>query len=231
MKKTLKTLILITIITILLILVNSMEVQAALQANPNTHYKKLDVAPNWMTNFRKMEEAGGVMGLSEELNDDLTSKTSNGIDVHMMRATEYGAIAILSASGYGNSQTLQNSTIKTTTGNNTGVYFSGSSWEYVAGGLSGSIFSGVNSRYYDAYTEAQTSAKIGDALGNATTTNSGCARWHTSSESGWVNKDFPYFWRDNGGLFSFNPNYEYWIHYYGFDSVSGRGVAVCGQGL
>lgn len=38
------------------------------------------------------------MGLDETFNADLTSKESNNIDVHMMRSTEYGAIAILSAS-------------------------------------------------------------------------------------------------------------------------------------
>ena len=59
-----------------------------------------------------------------------------------MRSTEYGAIAILSASGYGNPQTLQNSAVKTTTGNKTGVYFTGNNWEWVAGGVNGSIFGG-----------------------------------------------------------------------------------------
>ena len=63
----------------------------------------------------------------------------------MMRSTEYGAIAILSASGYGNPQTLQNSAVKTTTGNKTGVYFTGNNWEWVAGGVNGRIFGGVRS--------------------------------------------------------------------------------------
>ncbi len=34
----------------------------------------------------------------------------NGIDVHMMLPTEYGAVAILSASGYGNSGKLRDET-------------------------------------------------------------------------------------------------------------------------
>ena len=84
------------------------QVKAALQANPNTQYKKKDSATNWISNFRKMETAGGAMGLKETLNTDLTSSSgSNGIDVHMMRTTEYGAIAILSASGYGNQVMLK----------------------------------------------------------------------------------------------------------------------------
>ena len=200
-------------------------VKASLQANPNTHNTKGDYATNWMSNIRSMEKSGEAMGLSETLNSDLTaSSDSNGIDVHMMKSTEYGAIAILSASGYGNPQKLQNSTEKTTTGNKTGVYFSGANWEWVAGGLQGSIFGGVNSKYYDSYTGAQASAKVGDALGTSGTTNPGCAGWHSASYAGWVNGSSPYFKRDNGGLFSFNN-----------DGANGsylaRGVAVCGAGL
>ena len=200
-------------------------VKASLQANPNTHNTKGDYATNWMSNIRSMEKSGEAMGLSETLNSDLTaSSDSNGIDVHMMKSTEYGAIAILSASGYGNPQKLQNSTEKTTTGNKTGVYFSGANWEWVAGGLQGSIFGGVNSKYYDSYTGAQASAKVGDALGTSGTTNPGCAGWHSASYANWVNGSYPYFVRDNGGLFSFGSSNA---------SSSGlaRGVAVCGAGL
>ena len=122
--KKLKLFITILIITFILLLINSINVQATLQANPNTHNKKADSLGNWLTNFRKMEEANGAMGLKETLNSDLTaSSESNNIDVHMMKSTEYGAIAILSASGYGNPEILQNSEIKTTTGNKTRSIF------------------------------------------------------------------------------------------------------------
>ena len=122
--KKLKLFITILIITFILLLINSINVQATLQANPNTHYKKEDSLGNWLINFRKMEEANGAMGLKETVNSDLTaSSESNNIDVHMMKSTEYGAIAILSASGYGNLEILQNSEIKTTTGNKTRSIF------------------------------------------------------------------------------------------------------------
>ena len=200
-------------------------VKASLQANPNTHNKKADGPTNWMSNIRSMEKSGEAMGLSETFNSDLTSSSdSNGIDVHMMKSTEYGAIAILSASGYGNPQKLQNSTEKTTTGNKTGVYFSGANWEWVAGGLQGSIFGGVNSKYYDSYTGAQASAKVGDALGTSGTTNPGCAGWHSASGAYWVDGSYPYFLRDDGGLFSFNGSDARY-------SILARGVAVCGAGL
>ena len=221
MKKT-KLILATLIIMLATILLNTMEVQATLQANLNTHYKKTDIPDNWMTNFRKMEETGGAMGLSETLNEDLTpSSKSNNIDVHMMRTTEYGAIAILSASGYGNSKTLQNSEIKTTTGNKTGVYLSGGNWEFNAGGLENRIFSGVNKKYYDTYTSARNSARVGDALGERT--NNGCQGWHSASNSGWVFGSHPFFIRVDGGVFSFDC--------YTGGAYGGRGVAVVGAGL
>ena len=201
-------------------------VKAALQSNPNTQYKTNYNPTTWMTQIRQIETSGNAMGLSETLDTTslIATSESNGIDVHMMKSTEYGAIAILSASGYGNPQTLQSSSVKTTTGNKTGIYFSGSNWEWVAGGLEGSIFSGVNSRYFDTYSGGQASARIGDALGSASTTNPGCAGWHSASYSSWVYSSYPYFKRGGGGLFSFSVDSA-------GSSYCARGVAVVGAGL
>ena len=223
-EKTKIKLISLVVLLAVMVLLPVGNVKASLQANPNTHYKKVDTIENWMVNIRNMEKSGEAMGLSETFNPDYTSTSSNGIDVHMMKSTEYGAIAILSASGYGNPQKLQNSTEKTTTGNKTGVYFSGANWEWVAGGLQGSIFGGVNSKYYDSYTGSQASAKVGDALGTSGTTNPGCAGWHSASYAYWVDGSNPYFVRDYGGLFSFYYDNAYY-------SYLARGVAVCGAGL
>ena len=223
MKKTKLILATLTIMFVAL-LCSTVEAQAALQANSDTHYnsnnKKTPL--DWMSGFRQMEEKGGGMGLSETLSGDLTSTSgSNSIDVHMMRATEYGAIAILSASGYGNPS--NNKTLTTTTGNKTGIYFSGSNWEFVAGGLENNIFSGKNKKYYDTYKNGdRSSARVGDALGE--TTNNGCQGWHSASSSNWVTSSYPYFVRGNGGLFSFDNcsgSVTFW----------GRGVAVVGAGL
>lgn len=224
MKKT-KLIITTLIIMLAIILLNTIEVNATLQANPTTHYVKTNIksAEKWMSGFRQMEEKDGGMGLSETLNEDLTaSSKSNNIDVHMMRSTEYGAIAILSASGYGNSQTLQASTIKTTTGNKTGIYFSDSNYEWVAGGLENTIFFGTNKKYYDTYTTDRSSARVGDALGERT--NNGCRGWHSANDDGWVNLSHECFRRVKGGIFSFDADgksYNKWS----------RGVAVCGNDL
>ena len=198
------------------------QVKAALQANPNTQYIKKATPENWMKGFRQMETTGGAMGLNETLKGDLTSESSNGIDVHMMRTTEYGAIAILSASGYGNPSNDQ--AITSTTGNETGIILNTTKdWEWTAGGLQGSIFSGVNNRYFDTYTSSPASARAGDALGSSTTTNSGAAGWHSASRSYWVGSSYPYFLRGSGGIFSFDRGSS--------DGYYGRGVVVCGAGL
>ena len=224
--KTLKQILATTILATTILVTNAGISKAALQANQNTQYTKKDVPVNWMKAFRQMETAGGAMGLNETLNDeDLTaSSESNGIDVHMMRTTEYGAIAILSASGYGNSS--NNKVITTTTGNSTGVMLNVNDgfWEYTAGGLNGSIFSGVNSRYFDTYTGNQTSARIGDALGNTSTTNPGCTGWHSAAKYNWVSESYPYFVRGGGGIFSYSNDYN-------GSSYFCRGVAVVGSGL
>ena len=227
-EKTKLKLILLVVLLAVMVLLPVGNVKASLQANPNTHYKKVGFPTSWMSSIRNMEKTGEAMGLSETLNEDLTSSSSsNGIDVHMMKSTEYGAIAILSTSGYGNPKTLQNSELKTTTGNKTGVYFSGVNKECVAGGLQGNIFGGVNSKYYDAYTASQESAKVGDALGTALTTNPGCAKWHSSADDNWINIYGMYFIRGQHGLFQYNcidQNYGSYMSW-------ARGVAICGQGL
>ena len=63
----------------------------------------------WITAIRQLETLGGGMGLTETLNSDLSSSSgSNNIDVHMEKNTEYGALAILTVSSYGNPNTVQN---------------------------------------------------------------------------------------------------------------------------
>ena len=145
--------------------------KAVLQANPNTNGTKVDTMGNWLLTVRSMEKKNQAMGLEETIDSSTKKATSasNGIDVHMIKSTEWGTVAILSTSGYGNSKRIQDSTIKSTTGNRSGVYFSLTD-EHVAGGLKDNIFTGTDKKYYDEYTNIS-SAKIGDALGNANTKN------------------------------------------------------------
>ena len=198
---------------------------AALQANMTTHNAKgTKTGAQWIEQIRQMETAGQTMGLNETLNTDLTPVESNNIDVHMMRTTEYGAVAILSASGFGNPKKLSEVSIKSSTGNVTGVYM-GDRWEWTAGVCAASTV-GKNARYYDLYTTSNTSAKVGDALGTADTPNKGCSGWHDTSYSNWLSGASYGFMRGGDGVFSFNRND--WTSYV---SYCGRGVAVVGTGL
>ena len=111
--------------------------KAVLQANPNTHNTKQTFATTWMTDIRNMETKNQAMGLEENI-DNTTKKStsgSNGIDVHMIKSTEYGATVILSASGYGNTKKIKDSNIKSTTGNKSGIYFVLGVYERIAGGI------------------------------------------------------------------------------------------------
>ncbi len=120
----------VIIVVFIIAILSSGESKAVLQANGNegATYN----VTNWMINIRKMEELGGAMGLTESINEDLTTNgESNNIDVHMQKNTEYGALAILSASSYGNPNKIEDG--DTTTGNATGVVMKLNS-EWVAGG-------------------------------------------------------------------------------------------------
>jgi len=206
MKKTKITKLFLTLILLaIMMLILGGNVKGALQANPNTKYTKTATLKSWVKIIREMEITGGAMGLTETLNTDYTPVESNGIDVHAMRTTEYGAIAILSASGYGNSEKIATTGEGTTTGNNTGVIINTSYQEWTSG-VPIEIY-GVNERYFDLYTLSNSSAKRGDALGTSTAMNPGCFKWHNS-------KMGTYTWLVNnqggdscgeGGIFAFNP--------------------------
>lgn len=155
-----------------MVLLGTSSSKAVLQSNGNdgATYNLSD----WMMNVRKMEELGGAMGLSENVDSNLTSSNgSNNIDVHMQKNTEYGALAILSASSYGNPGKVNDG--ETTTGNATGVVMKFDN-EWTAAALKGT-FDNYSARYINDYLPNYI-AKRGDAI----TETSG---WHGSSNQ-WV---------------------------------------------
>ncbi len=219
-KKILITAGVITIIILLTILQGKVNA-ATLQSNPNTHYKTRYAPENVIKSIRTMEASGGAMGLSETVKTDQTFiGESNNIDVHMMRNTEYGAIAILSVSGYGNSKTIPNSTIKSTTGNQTGIYYiSTGSVDYyhletIAGGRDGVAFKNIDKRYYDSYGKSKTS-KTGDAFN---------LEWQGGNVE-WL-KNSAHFMRNWKSFFGVIGDEDTSV-----DTGYSRGVAVCGTGF
>lgn len=132
-----------------------------------------------------MESVGGGFGLSETINSNLTSSSgSNNIDVHMQKNTEYGAMAILSASSYGNPNKITNG--KTTTGNETGIVINLSGYNSTAGAYSyeftASTFNNtdtiakMHSKYRNSYYDNKGAARIGDATAET-------YQWHGSSST------------------------------------------------
>ncbi len=241
LRKTLTVLILIIMFCVLL----QGSVQAALQSVPKGTTKR-DTATNWVINVRKMENAGGGMGLKETTNETsgLAESQSNNIDVHLLKSTEYGAIVLLGASDYGKQgtsidarrmdqgATTGNDVQASTTGNKYGIYELGyenmqadtknAYYEWVAGGLS-TFLPNIAPRYVDIYTTDKV-GKPGDATieGSVDFSN-----WHTSSPlSNWVTSSNPGFNRGyvNYGVFSRSFSTA-------SSSYGARASVVCGVGL
>ena len=70
-----KRLLIVILLTLLIIILGMGEAHATLQANPNTLGKKTSTPAYWISEIRKMEPAGGAMGLEETLKDDLTAQS------------------------------------------------------------------------------------------------------------------------------------------------------------
>ena len=124
------------------------KVEAALQSNGGTPLQAN--LNDWVYYTRQMQATGGTLGLTDTINDDLTSSNKN-LDIHMQKNTEYGAMTILSASAYGNPEKIENG--ETTTGNASGVVVN-LNGEWVAAGRSDTSINSMKTakaRYWNNY--------------------------------------------------------------------------------
>lgn len=143
----------------------------AYQSTPGGSATK-DNASNYIKGVRAMEGLYRGMGFSESYDTSTLKATtaSNHIDVHMQKATEYGAVLILSSSYYGKHGTGTNESeyitatrtgvLATTTGNVYGIYQIGTNNELTA---AGSWYSSALSRYINRYS-GSTTYYPGDAI-------------------------------------------------------------------
>ena len=99
----------------------------------------------------------------------------------MEKNTEYGAMAILSASSYGNQSKIENG--GTTTGNKSGVYINLNK-EWVSAGSITKLgqYANANGKYKNIYTNSY-AIKNGDAISET-------AGWHGSGASTWIETNF-----------------------------------------
>lgn len=223
-----KKYLMIIVLVVAMLLLGANSSHAALQANGGTPVGgRLGY---WMPEIRKMESLEGTLGLTETINNTtlLPTSASNNLDIHMEKNTEYGAIAILSASSYGNPNVITRG--NTTTGNNTGIVLlqkSDTSYaqEMVAAAhrttMNSYYLGSVNKKYWNLYTDKEESAKSGDA----TVETNG---WHSSSMD-WpnANRDDFFIGRGQWGkIFTFTCTLAYQT-----DSYYARAIMICGEGI
>lgn len=189
--------------TLLTILLMPVKAHAALQANGSgASTKTID---QWMSEVRAMEALGGTLGLtgSSSLNQQPEENgkvaNSNNLDIHMQKNTEYGAMAILSASSYGKSTPVHvtnNGTLSTTTGNKSGVYMNINT-EWVSTRHTGS--NSENLKYMNIYTTNGKERRAGDALFE-------CSGWHNTGvnvDQTWLSYNGCMIRANTGSIFSF----------------------------
>lgn len=161
--------------TILSGLIIPNKANAALQSNGGTPAKK-DLS-TWMLQIRQMQELGGTLGRTDSVDTTNLTSGATDLDIHMEKNTEYGAMAILSASAYGNPNKINDG--ETTTGNSTGIVMHINN-EWVAAGKLTNLenFTTANERYKNVYNTSYV-AKIGDAIVET-------EGWHGSKGSVWI---------------------------------------------
>lgn len=227
---------------------------AAYQIRPNyTALRNTPITTFW-PEIRKMETSDGPMGLN--MSDEYIYKggDGNGLDVHLIKNSEWGAVAMLSMSGYG----AADGNAQYSTGNYTGVHNLGydTNWEYTStlvtkdgnnpdksnANANTLLTAGMDSRYYDLYY-----------VGNNITTNTqkddffgynygdGAKIKHYGDAYAEVDKIFngtgkynvcpagPFFERGSssfGGVFA-----SYYVGGVSSGSSGTRAVVVCAPGL
>ncbi len=208
MKSKEKIFISILIISLLLLILIPVKSNAALQANGKTSASAKNLT-QWHTQIRQMESQGGTLGLngSSALTGQVTDNVN--LDIHMQKNTEYGAMAILSASSYGNPNKIPNG--GTTTGNKSGayMYFNGE-WTAATAVSRGDwlwSFWNASPKYKNQYTDDYNNPvpKIGDA----TIETKG---WHGSTGYGWITNDlwlgFVRAYTGHNSIFSYTADYH-----------------------
>ncbi len=229
--------IIILVILCFMIIGSTNKAQAVLQADGSSSVTyNVD---QWMENIRYMEGTstynalGGALGLSEEIDKTTNGQRlkatteSNNLDIHMQKSTEYGAMAILSASSYGNPNKIEAN--GTTTGNKSGIYMPINK-EWVSGGkiTNSKVYQYASPRYKVLYTaNDESTAKVGDA----TVETKG---WHGSGSSEWFNDDYNsgLVRSHSGSIFSYYGNGNNNNNDGNYTKTwSSRTVVVVGSGL
>jgi len=202
--------------------------KAVVQANGGTPAtKKIN---DWLLQIRQMQATGGALGLTDTINEDLTSSNKN-LDIHMEKNTEYGAMAILSASAYGKQDKINDG--ETTTGNSTGIKIN-INREWVSAGceiMSGDVsrFRNSSGRYKNIYSKGTVGGRVGDAIMTLGT-------WHGPTDCKWYGGDSEIYSAlirsREGSLFSYYAQNGTGIDSANYNRLNNsRAVVVVGSGV
>ena len=241
------------IFLLMLMIVLTSDVNAALQSRPGVTPLVNTSANTFFKEIRNMEAEGGVLGLSATF-EEVTIGTgsyektwketsdSNDIDAHMIKNSEWGAVAILSNSKYGagiggvkntSSSTTGGDVTNSTTGNAYGVfgmYGTTARIEFVAGTYTGADTGWLWDMHYMFYANLRhrdMSAQIdgGGIPGDAMTETKNL------SGGGGINLRayYPIIQRGNNGILSYNSS----TSSYGSAAnyIGSRATIVCGEGI
>ncbi len=231
MKKQIKTnykLGCILLLIIMLAIMHPTISKANLQSRPGAPSLVSTTASNFFLLCRQMETSGGPLGLSAtiEVQDNKVKETSdsNGIDVHMIKNTEYGTAAMLAASAYGECPSGYSSSITdSTTGNDSGIMqMAAGKYEYVAGIYNKS--NSYNTYIYNADDKYKNVYNSETSIpGDATLETK---KWKGASNASFVASSYPVFLRSYLGVFNY-----YYSSGLSSSGVGSRAAVVCGAGL
>ena len=164
--------------TILSGLIIPNKANAALQSNGGT--PATINLNDWLLKIRQMQEIGGTLGRTDTISTNNLTSNATDLDIHMEKNTEYGAMAILSASAYGNPNKINDG--ETTPGNSTGIVMNLNNERVsAASDNQGRVtnFINANSRYKNVYPGDKYKKKIGDAVLET-------YKWHKSTIYQWM---------------------------------------------
>ena len=172
-----------TIIFAIIVLVTNKS-NAGLQSNGDTPATKN--VNDWMLEVRKMQTSGGTLGLSDTINESNLTSNNTNLDIHMEKNTEYGAMALLSASAYGKPDKINDG--ETTTGNKSGIYININKEWVAAGNLLDSVnYNNAAVRYKNLIDVAITGTSIATNYAKYTSKEGDAIEetkgWHNSGSS------------------------------------------------
>ena len=184
--------------------------------------------------IRAMESPTGTLGVDSNINTTTyVDSSSNGIDCHLEKNTEYGTITLLAASEYGNAKSTDSaSTAIGATGvfqmNNGNREYVANTWSSAENGTAttnsyNGALTSADARYVNKYygTKDDFTSRGYVIKGDGLIQTDG---W--GGNTNFVTSSYPVFYRGYIGLFG-----SYYFNGYSNSYYGARAVVVCGSGL